>query len=189
MGAGLNSNQSSRAGSHDWITPRWILDALGPFDLDPCASATQPWPTAARSIQPPVNGLSIHWEARDLVWLNPPYGRFAAEWIERLASHPAGGIALLMARLDTIWQQRLVARSSACVIIRRRVRFARPDGTTPSRGDAGGASLLMAFGPVAKARLERAWGSGRIPGLLLAPGSTNEPWLEADQLDIVGGVA
>ena len=33
--------------SEVWITPPWILRALGPFDLDPCAADQQPWPTAA----------------------------------------------------------------------------------------------------------------------------------------------
>lgn len=35
--------------TNDWITPKWLIDALGPFDLDPCASTRQPWPCAKRS--------------------------------------------------------------------------------------------------------------------------------------------
>lgn len=33
--------------SNIWLTPRNIIEATGPFDLDPCAApAPQPWPTA-----------------------------------------------------------------------------------------------------------------------------------------------
>ena len=34
--------------TNDWITPRWLIEALGQFDLDPCACIPQPWPCAAR---------------------------------------------------------------------------------------------------------------------------------------------
>ena len=45
MMAAIGGHHARRRGatSDDWITPRCIIDALGPFDLDPCASATQPW--------------------------------------------------------------------------------------------------------------------------------------------------
>lgn len=31
-----------------WLTPRWILDTLGPFDLDPCAASEIPTWVAPR---------------------------------------------------------------------------------------------------------------------------------------------
>ena len=36
----------------DWYTPQWLIDTLGPFDLDPCASpeSVRPFPTAASMI-------------------------------------------------------------------------------------------------------------------------------------------
>lgn len=36
----------------DWYTPRWLIDTLGPFDLDPCAAPenVRPFPTAASMI-------------------------------------------------------------------------------------------------------------------------------------------
>ena len=31
-----------------WLTPKWVMDALGVFDLDPCAAPhPRPWPTAS----------------------------------------------------------------------------------------------------------------------------------------------
>ena len=37
----------STATTHDWLTPPEILEALGPFDMDPCASQFQPSPSGA----------------------------------------------------------------------------------------------------------------------------------------------
>ena len=56
-----------------WLTPPHILAALGPFDLDPCAAPSpRPWPSAARHIELPEDGLTAEWQGR--VWCNPPYG-------------------------------------------------------------------------------------------------------------------
>lgn len=35
-----------RGGTDRWLTPPEIVEALGPFDLDPCAEAVMPWKTA-----------------------------------------------------------------------------------------------------------------------------------------------
>jgi len=34
----IGGHHSPKAVTHDWITPQFVLDALGRFDLDPCAS-------------------------------------------------------------------------------------------------------------------------------------------------------
>jgi hypothetical protein len=47
--------------SDDWITPQYIIEDLGPFDLDPCASLTQPWATAKTMFTKQVDGLSQPW--------------------------------------------------------------------------------------------------------------------------------
>ncbi len=49
MTNGMGSHQSPRMKTDEWLTPPCILEALGPFDLDPCAVAGpfRPWPTAA----------------------------------------------------------------------------------------------------------------------------------------------
>ena len=53
-------HHSAHMASDDWITPREIIAALGPFDLDPCASATQPWPTAEHMLTVKDNLSLIH---------------------------------------------------------------------------------------------------------------------------------
>ena len=112
--------EKSVRSSDEWYTPKEILDALGKFDLDPCAPIRPLWPTAEVMYDQNIDGLSQIWEGR--VWLNPPYSRPLIElFVRKLAEH-GNGIALLF----------------------HRIRFYRPDGArgdSPSRG-----SILLAFG-------------------------------------------
>ena len=59
--------------SDEWYTPREIIEALGEFDLDPCAPMHPLWPTAKIMYNKQDNGLVQNWKGR--VWLNPPYSR------------------------------------------------------------------------------------------------------------------
>lgn len=69
---GIGSHTLPNSGvSSDWLTPPWLLDRLGNFALDPCASEGQPWRTA--DVMWTNGGLEAPW--RGLVWCNPPYGR------------------------------------------------------------------------------------------------------------------
>jgi hypothetical protein len=42
----LGSHQRTIGNSQNHITPKWIIDRLGPFDLDPCAADPRPWDCA-----------------------------------------------------------------------------------------------------------------------------------------------
>lgn len=38
-------------GEKTWLTPKWIIDVLGAFDLDPCCpDGEMPWRTADRMV-------------------------------------------------------------------------------------------------------------------------------------------
>ena len=52
----------STATTHDWLTPPEILEALGPFDMDPCASQFQPWRTAVQQFTIEDDGLAANGE-------------------------------------------------------------------------------------------------------------------------------
>jgi hypothetical protein len=87
----------------DWITPKWLIDRIGPFDLDPCASDTQPWPCAKSSFRLLDNGLAQPWNFNGkklFVYGNPPYGPKTEIWLGRIALH-GHGIALVFARTET----------------------------------------------------------------------------------------
>lgn len=132
--------------SDDWLTPRYIIEALGEFDLDPCASTGEgQQQTAKRMIRLPEDGLAGEWAGS--VWLNPPYSRFAiGRWLERLANH-GNGIALVFARSDSAWfQNHVLGPADAILWMERRIRFLTPDGEqAPS--SAGAPSVLAAYGP------------------------------------------
>lgn len=82
----------------EWYTPKYIIDALGPFDLDPCSPVDRPFDTARIHLTIEDDGLSRGWGGR--VWLNPPYSNIS-DWMERLARHN-NGIALIPSRTETI---------------------------------------------------------------------------------------
>ncbi len=85
--------------SDEWYTPKEVLEALGKFDLDPCAPVSPLWPTATVMYDKHIDGLSQKWEGR--VWLNPPYSRpIIEQFVLRLAEHD-NGIALLYNRCDS----------------------------------------------------------------------------------------
>ncbi|MGE0023973.1 MAG: hypothetical protein AB7S70_10125 [Hyphomicrobium sp.] len=95
-------------GSVNWLTPKLYIDALGPFDLDPCAPIEQPFPTAARVFTIHDNGLIQSWrdpDAGDLrVWLNPPYARhLIAKWIARITAILGPPTDKLLEHLTAIW--------------------------------------------------------------------------------------
>lgn len=138
----MRTHESPRAQTHTWLTPPHILTALGPFDLDPCAAPEpRPWPTATEH----WTELSLirPWHGR--VWLNPPYGPFAADFLDRLADH-GNGIALIFARTETatffpwVW-----SHATALLFLKGRVRFYTKEGR--QGGSAGAPSVLIAYGP------------------------------------------
>lgn len=118
----LGSHASPRAKSVVYLTPPHVLRALGPFDLDPCAAPSpRPFPTATIHYELPLDGLAAEWFGR--VWLNPPFGREASRWLDRLASH-GNGVALIPARTETrqfydhVWN-----KADAILFVRGRIHF------------------------------------------------------------------
>ncbi|AXV09989.1 Phage DNA modification methyltransferase (plasmid) [Euzebya pacifica] len=152
QGVGMGRDQRGGWSTDVWLTPPVLLDALGPFDLDPCAPADRPWDTANTHICLPDDGLSAHWPADARVWLNPPYGDQTWVWLRRLADH-GRGTALVFARTETAaFHQEGWQRADAMLFLEGRVRFHRIDGTV-SRKDAGAPSVLIAYGPADAERL------------------------------------
>lgn len=126
-----------------WLTPPYILEALGEFDLDPCAPLNRPWDTAKHHYTVEDDGLIQPWFGR--VWCNPPYGKEMNPFLEKMVTHGGGGIVLIFARTETkaffdyVWD-----RADAILFIKGRLKFFKPDGL---EGDAAGSpSVLIAYG-------------------------------------------
>lgn len=163
---GIGGHQRTQGRTDDWITPRWILKALGDFDLDPCCPAEMPWYTADDMFSLPdtynpemnssqatmlsskhrmysVDGLRAPWVGR--VWLNPPYGRAISPWMGKMAGHNQG-TALIFARTETAWFQEFVFPIAKSILfLRRRITFCKPDGTK-GKYTGGAPSCLVAYG-------------------------------------------
>lgn len=142
MGQKVTDARCLPSATTTWLTPRWILDALGEFDLDPCCPPAMPWRTAKHMIHQPEDGLAAEWSGR--VWLNPPYGRSMGLWMEKMAHH-GNGIALVFARTDTKWfHQHVYKFAMSALFLNRRVRFCHPDGSMG--GSPAAPSMLLAYG-------------------------------------------
>lgn len=150
----------SRITSDDWITPKWLIERLGPFDLDPCECVPQPWRCA--SIGYSDNGLMRDWFG--FVYLNPPYGSQTRFWLNRLALH-GSGIALVFARTETsTFRLSVWPYASRLLFLYGRLSFSRPNGTlVPNgNGNSGGPSVLIGYGETAANRLESCSDIGAI---------------------------
>jgi hypothetical protein len=147
MANGIGSHQSAKAGTGVWLTPKFITDALGPFDLDPCpAPDPSILPTAKNIITLEEDGLAQDWYGR--VFLNPPYHReVIGKWLAKLDAHGIG-TALIFARTETdaffnnIWRG---VNASAALFLHGRLHFHYPDGRRAS-ANSGAPSVLVAYG-------------------------------------------
>lgn len=152
-----------------WGSPKEGYTGLGPFDLDPCTPEEgMPWPTAARMLKPSDDGLATAWPDDAFVFLNPPFGRGQEAWMEKMANHPGGGIALVFARTETRWFQRFVLNHpnvSAVVFQEGRLKFHRANGDVGDAPPAGPA--WIAYGEEGTRRLKRAVREGQIRGCFL----------------------
>lgn len=144
-------HRAYRGRSDEWLTPPEIIRALGPFDLDPCAPSRRPWEMAVNHYTEENNGLLLPWSGR--IWCNPPYGPETGTWLQRLADH-GNGIALTFARTETaMFFDQVWTRADALFFFRGRLYFYDTYGAR-AKANAGGPSVLIAYGSSNAARLQ-----------------------------------
>ena len=161
-GRAIGGHHSARMGNDEWLTPPEILNALGPFDLDPCSPIERPWPTAARHFTALDRGLSREWFGS--VWCNPPYGREAGKWLARCAEH-GDAVALVFARTETRdWAEHVWGKATAVLFLFGRLHFHYVDGTR-AKANSGAPSALIAYGHDAARRLANCGLHGKLIGL------------------------
>lgn len=139
MTLNFNTNKDNH---EEWLTPPYIIQALGKFDLDPCAPINRPWPTADNHYTIENDGLKMPWAGR--VWCNPPYGRETFKWLKKLADQ-GNGIGLIFARTETAgFHNEVWNKADAVLFFRNRLNFHRVDGSRADRANA--PSCLVAYG-------------------------------------------
>lgn len=125
------------------LTPKYIPEALGQFDLDPCGAPGWEIAELTYLLENGDDGLRDPWFGR--VWLNPPYGKELTPFLSRLADH-GRGTALTFAATDTRWfHDYIYDRATAILFLKGRVTLLREDGT-PFGANGGAASCLTAYG-------------------------------------------
>jgi hypothetical protein len=141
---GIGGHQRAHRGQTDtWLTPLELIWKLGEFDLDPCCPPVMPWSTAKVMYHEKVDGLACPWFGR--VWMNPPYGPATGEWLQKLAAHGTG-TALIFARTETeMFHEWVWGKATALLFLKGRLHFHREDGTR-AKTNAGGPSVLAAYG-------------------------------------------
>jgi hypothetical protein len=127
----------------EWLTPRWILDQLDDFDLDPCAPVKRPWEIAKKHYTKEDDGLSLPWEGR--VWCNPPYGLIAARWLQKCYKH-GNATALIFARTETkMFFDHVWPKCDGLLFIKNRLYFYDVNGRK-GKANSGAPSVLVAYG-------------------------------------------
>lgn len=154
----------------EWLTPPFITEAVGPFDLDPCQPIDPPFVHAATGFNILDDGLERDWFGR--VWCNPPYGRETFLWLEKLAHH-GNGTALIFARTETkgfhsqIWE-----KADALFFFRGRIKFFNVHGV--EGGAANAPSCLVAYGDNNVKAIKKAVDANLLGGRIVALGERYE---------------
>jgi hypothetical protein len=159
----MNLHESQRMQTDVWLTPPWIVNELGPFDLDPCAPLQRPWDTARKHYTINDNGLLSPWEGR--VWLNPPYNKEAVKWLRLMKRHK-NGTALIFARTETKWFFETVWGTAYGVLfLKGRLNFYTCKGEE-AKHSAGAPSVLVAYSKYDAERLRDSSIEGAFLGLI-----------------------
>jgi len=144
-----------------WLTPQWIIDKIGPFDLDPCGHLPNGKPivkTAENYFTEQNNGLTQPWFGD--VFVNFPYSD-SFEWLKKckdefLSGRVASITVLCFARTETKAWQENVNQATGINLIKKRVKFLTKDGVEKSNGNA--PSCLIAFGESAFSKIKNIEG-------------------------------
>lgn len=93
---------------HDWGTPQWLFDELhAEFNFTVDAAANESNHKLPRWYGPGgerAGALAAPWDATEVYWCNPPYGRMQGEFVflgHRVMSLGGLAVFLLPARTDT----------------------------------------------------------------------------------------
>lgn len=121
----MNTEVHFSSKSNDWETPAYFFDRLNQefgFTLDPCCSHCNA--KCEKHFTEQENGLLQDW-SRDVVFMNPPYGREIIKWMKKAWEESQRGatvVCLVPSRTDTAWFQDYAMKGEVR-FIRGRLKF------------------------------------------------------------------
>ena len=121
--------------SNEWATPQKLFDELNEefnFTLDPCATDENAKCNKHFTIED--DGLSKDW-SKDVVFMNPPYGREIKKWIKKAYEESLNGatvVCLIPARTDTTyWHDFIFDKADDIRFLKGRLKFGNSKNTAP----------------------------------------------------------
>lgn len=121
--------------SNEWATPQKLFDELDKefnFTLDPCS--THENAKCSRHFTIEENGLEQDW-SKDIVFMNPPYGREIKKWIKKAYEESLNGatvVCLIPARTDTTyWHDFIFDKADDIRFLRGRLKFGNSKNSAP----------------------------------------------------------
>ena len=140
----MKAHQKTIGKNDEWLTPPWVLEQLGEFDLDPCAPIERPWDTAKHHYTVKDDGLGREWFGR--VFCNPPFNRYERpKWMQKMAEH-GNGIMLLPAAGETkAFADHVWGKCSGILMLKRRPHFHYVNGVE-AHANSGCTIMLIAYG-------------------------------------------
>ena len=140
-----NTEPQKHNSENTWFTPKKYIDELGlveKFDLDPCTVSYRPFNTALKHIEHDKGECGLKTEWYGDVWLNPPYGKEIAPFVDKFINHRKG-LMLIFARMGSVSIQQLLKHGAYIYCLRRRLYFIHKDGV--KKTNAGTDSCLVFF--------------------------------------------
>lgn len=134
----------------DWETPQGFFDTLNnvfSFTLDACASTHNT--KCMKFFTREDDALTKDWARYGRVWLNPPYGRTIAKWMQKAYEESQRGsfvVCLVHARTDTKWWHNWVEGKADVTFVKGRLKF-HLEGSNGKIGAAPFPSALVVYQP------------------------------------------
>ncbi|MCD8905911.1 phage N-6-adenine-methyltransferase [Staphylococcus chromogenes] len=129
----MNVHFSSK--TNEWATPQYLFDELNKefnFTLDPCATRENAKCNQYFTVK--ENGLMQDW-SKDVVFMNPPYGREIKYWIKKAYEESLEGatvVCLIPARTDTTyWHEYIFNNAHEIRFLKGRLKFGDSNNSAP----------------------------------------------------------
>ena len=122
----MNTDLMFSSNDDSWETPPSlfnILDMEFNFTLDPCC--TKQTAKCKKFFTKEEDGLIQDW-SKDIVFVNPPYGREIGKWVEKSYNEAKKGakvVMLIPSRTDTKWFHDFIYNKAEIRFLKGRIRF------------------------------------------------------------------